>query len=181
MNRKEKKGISRRDFIKASVAATAAASAGGMVEFLSPRPSYGQAPTGTINVVTSADANSYDPHSWISDDGRMIGAHIFESLATRDYQPMLATSWENPDKNTWVFHLRKGVEFTNGEAFDASVVKFNLQRYMDPETKALFRGLMEPVESVEEVDKYTVKIKTKTPYSVLIYVLRDIHMMSRKR
>jgi peptide/nickel transport system substrate-binding protein len=177
---KEKKGISRRDFIKVSAAATAVASAAGMVHFLSPRPSYGQTPSGTITVVTSADANSYDPHSWISDDGRMIGAHIFESLVTRDYQPMLATSWENPDKNTWVFRLRKGVEFTDGEAFDASVVKFNLQRYMDPETKALFRGLMEPVESVEEVDKYTVKIRTKTPYSVLIYVLRDIHMMSPK-
>ena len=52
---KEKKGISRRDFIKASVAATAAASAGGMVDFISPRPSYAQTPSGTINVVTSAD------------------------------------------------------------------------------------------------------------------------------
>jgi len=34
----------------------------------------------TINVVTSADADSYDAHSWISDDGKMIGTHIFEAL-----------------------------------------------------------------------------------------------------
>lgn len=172
--------VSRRDFLKLTATATAGAAAGGFVDLFSGKPAVAQAPTGTINVVTSADADSYDPHSWISDDGRMIGAHIFESLVTRDYQPMLATSWENPDKLTWIFHLRRGIEFTNGEPFDASVVKFNLERYMDPKTKALFRGLMEPVESIEVLDKYRVKVKTKTPYSVLIYVVRDIHMMSPK-
>ncbi len=172
--------VSRRDLLKWTATAAAGVAAHGVAGLFSGKPAQAQAPSGTINVVTSADADSYDPHSWISDDGRMIGAHIFESLVTRDYQPMLATSWENPDKLTWIFHLRRGVEFTNGEPFDASVVKFNLERYMDPKTKALFRGLMEPVESIEVLDKYRVKVKTKTPYSVLIYVVRDIHMMSPK-
>ena len=174
------RNVTRRDFLKLTAAVTGGIATGSFMEMSSPKSLLAQAPSGTINVVTSADADSYDPHSWISDDGRMIGYHIFESLVSRDYKPMLATSWENPDKFTWIFHLKKGVEFTNGEPFDASVLKFNLERYMDPKTKALFRGLMEPVETIEPMDKFTVKIKTKTPYSVLLYVLRDIHMMSPK-
>ncbi len=177
---KETNMVSRRDFLKTSAVVTAGVAAGSMVGASWPRSTMAQSPFGTINVVTSADADSYDPHSWISDDGRMIGSHIFESLVTRDYDPMLATSWENPDKLTWIFHLKRGVEFTNGEPFNASVVKFNLERYMDPKTKALYRGLLKPVESIEPLDKYTVKIKTKTPYAVLIYVLREIYMMSPK-
>ena len=128
--------VSRRDFLKTSAVVTAGVAAGSMVGASWPKSTMAQSPFGTINVVTSADADSYDPHSWISDDGRMIGSHIFESLVTRDYDPMLATSWENPDKLTWIFHLKRGVEFTNGEPFNASVVKFNLERYMDPKTKA---------------------------------------------
>jgi ABC-type transport system substrate-binding protein len=127
MNRKKERskrngGRSRRDFLKLTAAVTGGIAAGSLMDMSSPKSLLAQAPSGTINVVTSADADSYDPHSWISDDGRMIGYHVFESLITRDYRPMLATSWENPDKLTWVFHLRKGVEFTNGEPFDASVV-----------------------------------------------------------
>jgi len=172
--------VSRRDFLKFSAGITAGVATGSVTGVFSPGPAAAQSPTGTINVVTSADADSYDPHSWISDDGRMIGAHVFESLISRDYKPMLAPSWENPDKLTWVFHLKRGVKFTNGEPFNASVVKFNLERYLDPKTKALYRGLLQPVESIEAMDKYTVRIKTKTPYAVLVYVLREVYMMSPK-
>lgn len=175
---KQEEKVSRRDFLKLTAAVTAGVATGGLTETLSPSLVAAQTATGTITVVTSADADSYDSHSSISSDGYWIMSHIFESLVTRDYKPMLATSWENPDKLTWIFNLKRGVEFTNGEPFDASVVKFNLERYLDPKTKSLYRGLLGPLESIEIVDKHRVRIKTKNPYSVLIYVIRDIHMMS---
>jgi peptide/nickel transport system substrate-binding protein len=145
-----------------------------------PEGAVAQTSKETIHVVVTADADTYDPHCWTTDDGKTVGFHIFEALVTRRSEPKLATSWENPDNLTWIFHLKKNIRFSNGELFDASVVKFNLERYMDPKTKALFAGLLEPVESVDVVDQYTLKIKTKTPYPVLLTVFRDIYMMSPK-
>ncbi len=172
--------VTRREFLKTTAMVTAGVAAGGIVQTLSPKSSSAHEPSGTVTVVTSQDANSYDPHSWISEDGRIIGNHIFEALVNRDYEPRLATSWENPDKLTWIFHLKREVGFHNGEPFDAGIVKYSIERYMDPNTKAVYRGLLEPVESLEALDRYTFRIRTKVPYAILIYALREVYMMSPK-
>ena len=146
---KEEKGLSRRDFLKWTGATTAGVAAGGLLADPFMKAGMAQAPTGTLNIVTSADADTFDPHAWISSDAYWMGYQMFEGLVTLDYEPMLATSWENPDKQTWLFHLKKNVEFSNGEPFDASVVKFNLERILDPQTKSVYRGLLNPISAVE--------------------------------
>ena len=41
------------------------------------------------------------------------------------YTPQLAESWElTPDKSAYIFHLRKGVKFTDGTDFNAAAAKF---------------------------------------------------------
>ena len=177
---RDEQGVSRRDFLKWTGAVTAGVAAGGVVSGAFPDASMAQTPSGTLQVVTTADADTFDPHAWISSDTYWIGYQIFEQLVTLDYEPMLATSWENPDKLTWIFHLKKNVEFTNGDSFDASTVKFNLERMLDPQTKSVYRGLLEPIESVESLDKSTVKVKTKTPFAVLLAVLSLTPMVSPK-
>jgi len=109
-----------------------------------------------------------------------MGYQIFEGLVTLDYEPMLATSWENPDKQTWLFHLKKNVEFSNGEPFDASVVKFNLERILDPQTKSVYRGLLSPISAVEVVDKNMVRVRTKEPFAVFLPVLSLLPLVSPK-
>jgi peptide/nickel transport system substrate-binding protein len=177
---KDEQGVSRRDFLKWTGAVTAGVAAGGLVSGTFPDASMAQTPSGTLQVVTTVDADTFDPHAWISSDTYWIGYQIFEQLVTLDYEPMLATSWENPDKLTWIFHLKKNVEFTNGDSFDASTVKFNLERMLDPQTKSVYRGLLEPIESVESMDKNTVKVKTKTPFAVFLAVLSLTPMVSPK-
>ena len=65
-----------------------------------------------------------------------ISNNIFDALvrlnSKGEYAPWLAKSWDNPDDKTWVFHLEKGVKFTNGEPLDAAAVKYSLERVMDP-------------------------------------------------
>ena len=43
--------------------------------------------------------------------------------------PMLAESWSSsPDMKTFVFKLRRGVRFENGQPFNAATVKFSFDR-----------------------------------------------------
>jgi peptide/nickel transport system substrate-binding protein len=47
-----------------------------------------------------------------------------------EVQPSLAESWEtSPDGKTWTFNLREGVEFHDGEPFNAEAVCFNFDRW----------------------------------------------------
>ena len=59
-------------------------------------------------------------------------APVFETLVALapDFtvQPLLATSWELIPPTTWRFHLRPGVVFHNGAAFDAAAVVDNVSR-----------------------------------------------------
>jgi peptide/nickel transport system substrate-binding protein len=81
--------------------------------------------------------------------------------------PDLAERWEQKSPTELVFHLRKGVKFhnkppVNGREVTADDVKWSLDRFM---TKSGFRSRFEPVQSVDVVDKYTVRITLKEPYA----------------
>jgi ABC-type transport system substrate-binding protein len=40
---------------------------------------------------------------------------LFEwSWSKRQLVPILAESWSNPDHNTWIFKLKKGIKFHDG-------------------------------------------------------------------
>jgi ABC-type transport system substrate-binding protein len=73
----------------------------------------------------------------------------------------LAERWEAPDDTTYLFHLREGVRWhnkppVNGRELVAAEVQFTFDRFLtekgNPE-----RQLLESVERVEVVDRYTVK------------------------
>ncbi|MCY4484436.1 MAG: ABC transporter substrate-binding protein [Spirochaetaceae bacterium] len=83
--------------------------------------------------------------------------------------PGLAESWEQPDANTTIFHLRQGVHWhdlppVNGREFVADDVVFHFQRIYGVGgvfEKSPFNGhtFFETMESVEATDKYTVEFK----------------------
>lgn len=82
--------------------------------------------------------------------------------------PVLAESWEqSPDGETWTFKLREGVMFHDGTPFNAEAVKFNIERILDPETKAGVAGSFRIIKSVEVLDEYTVAITTDGPFAPL--------------
>lgn len=64
--------------------------------------------------------------------------------------------------NEWTLKLRSGIKFHNGEAFDATAVKANLDDLRKPTavTAALFR----PITAVDVVDPLTVKITLNGPF-----------------
>ena len=92
--------------------------------------------------------------------------------------PWLAESWETTDSQTWIFHLRKGVKFHNGNPFNAEVVKWNIERWRNPDNEYRFGRTFEyydaefgtdlAITDVEVIDEYTIKITLAQPSAVLL-------------
>lgn len=88
-----------------------------------------------VTIVLGEDVDLMEPcMATRSNIGRIIMENVSETLTTYDVksgkgvQPRLAESWEDQGNGTWRFHLRKGVTFSDGTAFDAGDVKASFER-----------------------------------------------------
>jgi peptide/nickel transport system substrate-binding protein len=126
---------------------------------------------------SSTDKGILDP-AYISDTpSRRMGRAVYDTLVDVDPQgnivPVLAESWDTPDPQTYVLHLKQGVKFTDGTDFDAAAVKFNIDRHLDPQTASKQIGTLLSVASVEAVDTHTVKFNLKAPYAAFLSTFFD--------
>ncbi|HLW60367.1 MAG TPA: ABC transporter substrate-binding protein [bacterium] len=80
----------------------------------------------------------------------------------------LAESWDTPDARTYVFHLRKGVQFHDGQEMTADDVVFTIERILDPKTASPGRSYLDAIESVTAADRETVRIRLKYPLASLL-------------
>jgi peptide/nickel transport system substrate-binding protein len=97
---------------------------------------------------------------------------VFNRLTKQDTKlqvlPDLAASWEaSEDLRVWTFHLREGVKFHNGKAFDASDVVFTYGRLQDKEVGSVLRAALSVVSKVEAMDPLTVRFTLSIPYADL--------------
>jgi len=86
----------------------------------------------------------------------------------KEIEPALAVSWElSEDKKVITFHLREGVTFQQGFGpFTAQDVKASFDRFVGLEAEKWSLPdieLWEPIDRVEVVDDYTVKLIFKHP------------------
>lgn len=100
---------------------------------------------------------------------------IFDYLVgtTPDGKPSpetgIATKWEmTPDKHGWVFELRQGVKFHNGEELTAEDVKASLQRGIGPISTTGYAGaLRSAMKEIEIVNPHKLIIHTKSPSLII--------------
>jgi len=90
-------------------------------------------------------------------------------------EPDLAERWEALDDTTYVFYLRKGVKWhskppLNGRELVAEDVKFTYDRFLMEKGNAN-HYMLEPLDRVEVVDRYTVKFLLKEPFVWLVNTL----------
>lgn len=118
-----------------------------------------------------------------------LGDHLFESLTflNREMEivPLLATAWERMSGDTtWVFNLREGVRFHNGEAFTAEAAAFSLQRYLDRNAEGMVVGgasvaiPSSEITKVEAIDALTLRITTARPKALLPFYLSQMFMLA---
>ena len=108
--------------------------------------------------------------------GQVTWQNIFEGLTTIDrngkVQPQLAESWTiSEDGLTYTFKLRPGVVFHDGEAFDASVAKFAIDRARGENSVNPLKRYFGTIESIETPDPLTLVLKLTEPTGSLLYWL----------
>lgn len=98
----------------------------------------GQAMAEDVTVVLAEELDNVDPcEASRSNIGRVILQNVSETITEMvpgsGVQPRLATSWEELEGGTWRFHLREGVTFSDGTAFDAGDVAHSIARMTNPD------------------------------------------------
>lgn len=150
--------ISRRGLLKGAAAMTAFAA---LPQWIPPLVSGAEAATARKLVIAKVqDIPTLDSDKTASDAPRSAIMAIFDSLVDYDIDrkiivPRAATKVDIVGGKQLVFHLRKGIRFTNGEPLDAHAVQATFQRTMAPATASLQTSIFSMVEGVEVADKYT--------------------------
>jgi len=91
--------------------------------------------------------------------------------------PELAESYEaSADAATWVFKLRKGVEFHNGKTLTAEDVIASMNHHRGEDTKSAAKSIMSAVESVKKKGKYEVEFKLNGGNADFPALLSDYHL-----
>src|SRR5215471_20335995 len=84
----------------------------------------------TVVVLIESSPTNLDPRVGLDAQSERIDELLFDSLVRRDehfeLKPWLAQRWEIPDPLTYVFHLRQGVVFHNGQPLTSRDVKWTL-------------------------------------------------------
>ena len=171
--------LSRRTFLATTSAALVGAAWGGLVPQTEAAKRHLQR-GGILQYGSRTDIAGLDAHRHNQNHQIHATAAMYNGLTDIDQRgnlvPSLAESWEpNKELTAWTFRLRKGVLFHNGREFDAEAVKLNILRIQDPAIGHDFiRGGLENVDSVEVLDKYTVRINAKVadaalPISIMRY------------
>ena len=132
---------------------------------------------GTLTFALENDVSNLDPMLSGLFVDRNIHYAMYDSLVRVDPQgnilPWLAEKWEtSTDGKTVTFHLRQGVKYHDGTAFDGDSVKWNIDRYI--QTKGSLRTAdLGSVDNVQVVDASTVKFNLKSAFAPLLGALVD--------
>ena len=134
---------------------------------------------GTVVVVLESSPNNLDVRQGTDAQSERVGGLIFDALVKKDEHynlaPWLATSWEQPDALTWVFHLRDGVRFQDGRPLEAADVVWTIESLIDPKLGLISAksGNFNAVDRAEARDRLTVVVHMKRPDAGLLFNMSD--------
>jgi peptide/nickel transport system substrate-binding protein len=126
-------------------------------------------PPGVIQVDIETSPTATDPRFATDAISSRIDELVFDSLVRIDrngrFKGDLAESIERPTPTTLVFHLRRGVRFSNGRPLTARDVKFTYDSILAPRSVSPKRAALAQLVSLETPDDYTVVMTTAYPYA----------------
>jgi peptide/nickel transport system substrate-binding protein len=145
------------------------ASAGVAMLFSTCDRSSSARPTTTLTAAVQADITGLYPDLRNESYTYSINTGLYEGLTrfgrNLEPEPAVADRWESPDERTWLFHIRPGLRFSNGDPVRGADVVASIRFAQELDAT---RHLMAPVAAVEESEPGVVRIRTKFPFPVLL-------------
>jgi peptide/nickel transport system substrate-binding protein len=176
------RGASRRDILALLAAGGMQATlAGGLAT--TALSVHAQAPRrgGKIRVAgaTAATTDTLDPAKQSNQTDYSRCNMLYNGLTSLDGsltpQPALAERFDTKDAKTWVFTLRKGVNFHDGKALTPADVVWSIARHKDPATASKAKVLADQIDSVKASGPNEVTIVLTTPNADLPVILGTFH------
>ena len=150
-----------------------------------PQPKYG----GIFSYTASGYAETLHPHKGGGIGERRNVGPIYETLVNfkweppgdyridQEVEPWLAESWSQPDPTTYVFKIRPGIKWQDGQAFTARDVVFTYQEILNPANAYPMRSRLEGVSEVTAPDDLTVRITRQEPSPAFLAQIADFNML----
>ena len=131
-----------------------------------------------VRMNIGSEPDSLDPWQSAASDTEAIMHNVFEGLCLYDENgeiiPGLAERWDiSEDGLTYTFHLRQGVTFHNGDAFDSADVLYSYNNFAGLDGNEAVSSDYEIVESVEAPDEYTFVVHLTEPSASFLSVNID--------
>ncbi len=131
-------------------------------------------PNTLVMIIESSPLN-LDPRVGVDGQSQRIDELLFDPLLRHDdkfeLQPALAERWEIPDPLTYVFHLRHGVRFHNGQPLTSRDVKWTFDSLIKGTIRSPKASTFASVSHIDAPDDYTVVFHLKQPYASLMWNL----------
>ena len=164
--------LARRSVLRLALAAGAF---GAMPSAFAQGPAGTPKRGGTLTIGADADPINLDPTTLTAFSSYDMTSLIYTGLlrwsADMKVEPDLAVSYEQPDATTYIFKLRTGVKFHNGQGFDAEDVKYTFDRIRNPATPSPNATIFGSIKSVTVVDPSTVRFELNAPSAAFLSYL----------
>ncbi|MDW0108878.1 ABC transporter substrate-binding protein [Sporosarcina aquimarina] len=126
----------------------------------------------TLKIANDQEPAGLDPHKTPAHSSVRIYSKIYEGLVTFDQDMklvgQLASDWEQPDDNTYIFNLVEGVNFHNGREMIADDVKYSFERIMDEKTASHISSYFSDVENIEVMNDHQIKFELAEPNATFL-------------
>jgi len=129
---------------------------------------------GTLKIALHSDLKIVDP-IWTTalittHHGNMIYDTLFALDEKLQIKPQMVDKWEvSPDKLTWTFTLRDGLEWHDGQPVTAEDCVASLRRWAAKD--GMGQKLMSVVADLSAPDAKTIKMVLKQPYGMVLETL----------
>jgi len=177
--------ISRREFVRRAVAMGVALTVAPTLFPLGAKAAEGPRKGGRLRMGIAGASTSDTLVPAVMTDMMMevlvcgqLGSNLMELDNQGRAVPELAESYESsPDAKTWVFKLKKGVEFHNGKTMTADDVIHSINLHRGEKSKSVAKAIVSPIQSVIKEDAYTVRFEMAVPNADFPYILSDYHLI----
>lgn len=143
------------------------------------------AAAGTMRfVISSMPPGNGNPHTSGGWPALLLWPAMFEALTEigpdGTLQGLLADSWRYEDDTNWVFDLKDGIRFSNGEPFDAeaAAATINFLLTEQGQTFSAYREVRTVARAIPR-DRLTLEVKTSQPDSMIPGRLAGVRMLPR--